>query len=373
MEETQSTGKTKYKILTMWLESRIKDGTYKPGDKLCSENKLCQMFSVSRNTVRHALNELESNGLLDSRRGSGTYVRKNPILLQKAAKNIAVGLTYLDDYIFPNILNGIYKILTQFGYSIILGITYNRPENEAQFLNSCLEKNVEGVLIEASRSAFFSANIPIFEKYAARNIPVVFLNAYYKHLDCNYVIMDDRYGGYLAAMKLLNAGHRNIGGIFKYDDMQGRRRYEGFSTALRQNGVQLNEQRNIIWYTTENIDNIYSGKYDGKLLQRLHGCTAIVCYNDKIAVRAVSILLEHGYKVPDDFSIISFDNSSLSISGDIKLTTLTYDGEKLGEKAAQGLYQIITEKIGKFNYILEPKLIERDSVRNLKTSHKYIR
>jgi GntR family transcriptional regulator, arabinose operon transcriptional repressor len=365
MSKDSSKKETKHEKMHMWIKDRIVDGTFKIGDKLVSENELRSMFNVSRHTVRHALELLESEGIIDRRQGSGTYILKNPALNRKSTKCIGVSMSYLDEYIFPNILRGIDSVLTCLGYSIVLCITYNRVENERRFLNTCIANEVEGVIVEANKSALPNPNIDLYAELTAKGIPYVFINCFYDNMDCNYVVMDDYLGGFTAASRLLRSGHRKIGGIFKSDDMQGQRRYAGFAQALHKKGVN-DFKDNIVWFSTEDIDILIDSKYDSELLNRLSGCTGIVCYNDQVAAKMIMMLQRNNISVPSDMSIVSFDNSNLAILCSVKLTTVTHAGEKLGEKAAESICQLITGSEKKIEYKFKPELVERDSVVDIK-------
>ncbi len=119
----------KYRKLTEDIKLKIDNGEYKAGDKLESENQLVREYGYSRQTVRQALGVLENMGFLDRRRGSGTYISKKHEPKEKSY-NIGVVATYVSDYIFPFIINGIESELTPKGYHISLGITKNKIEPE---------------------------------------------------------------------------------------------------------------------------------------------------------------------------------------------------------------------------------------------------
>ena len=97
----------KYKILAEELRQNILNNIYQPGDRLPSELELQEQFQISRQTVRNALELLERQGFVRSRQGSGTYVVDRDAEEQKKSKRIAVVTTYVDNYIFPKIIQGI--------------------------------------------------------------------------------------------------------------------------------------------------------------------------------------------------------------------------------------------------------------------------
>ena len=354
-------GMTKHAALEAWIYNKIRDGTFKAGDRLISENELCDLFGVSRHTVRHALDTLEGEGFLDRRRGSGTYIRFNGGAHRGLTNTVGVILSYLESYIFPGILRGIESVMTNAGYSLMLGITYNKVENERRLLEEYMAKGVDGILVEATKSALPNPNIDLYEKLTRTQTPLMFFNCYYRELGCNYVVMDDRKGARMATARLLDAGHRRLGGVFKLDDMQGKERYCGFTEALHQRGLAIPEDA-VLWYATEDADSLFSGEFDRMILKKFRDCTGIVCYNDLVAVGLIDLFARNGIRVPERVSVTGFDNAGLSGAGSVRLTTVTHPGEKLGEKAAEYLCQALRGGPKLRRFVFEPELIEGESV-----------
>ena len=106
------------------LRNDIVSGAIRPGEKLPSENELSQRYSLSRHTVRKALGILEQDGYVEAFHGKGTYCSENMRHIKKS-KNIAVVTTYISDYIFPRLIQGMDNVLSERGYSIILKNTAN--------------------------------------------------------------------------------------------------------------------------------------------------------------------------------------------------------------------------------------------------------
>ena len=154
----------KYIDLMNWIREQILSGEFSVGMRLPSENELGKKFSISRQTVRQATSVLESEGLLERRRGSGTYVCASKSAIKKKTINIGVVLTYLDDYIFPSIVQGIEKVLTKNGYFMQLAFTYNRVEKEAYILDTMLKNNIDGLIIEPAKSGIPYINTDFYQK-----------------------------------------------------------------------------------------------------------------------------------------------------------------------------------------------------------------
>ena len=355
--------KHKYEIIIEFIKEQILNKKITQGDKILSENELSLKFNLSRFTVRHAINILTNEGLLEKHHGSGTFVKIANTIKQQS-NVIGVVTTYLDDYIFPSIINGIDEVLSQKGYTMTLGITLNKTEKELVCLQSMLQNNVDGLIIEGTKSAFPNVNKDILKKIENKNIPIVFINGTYSDIVSSYILMDDEKGGNIAASYLISHGHTKIGGLFKSDDIQGHKRYKGFVDACHHHNLTVDEN-SVLWYTTEDLDQILSRDYDKLFMKRFCDVTAIICYNDQIAVKIIDTLKRNGKSVPNDISIISFDNSNLAEVSSLKLTSITHAGKNMGVEAANVLLETMSSsKIVK--KILDLEIIERNSVKILK-------
>ena len=135
-------GKAKYYALMEEMKTDILSGKIRPGEKLPSENQLSVRYGLSRHTVRKALGILAGDGYIESFQGKGTFCAD--VLRQiHGTGNIAVVTTYISDYIFPRLIQGINDVLSDNGYSIILKNTGNSRQKEARFLEELLSKGIE--------------------------------------------------------------------------------------------------------------------------------------------------------------------------------------------------------------------------------------
>lgn len=354
----------KHRHISQWIITSINNGQFKPGDKLPSEHTLAEQFQTSRQTVRHATEELVQRGLLARQRGSGTFVCGSAFQTGFAPKRIGVITTYLDDYIFPGIIRGIEDVLTAQGYSISLGITHNRHTDETSCLQRILNDNVCGLIVEGTKSSFPSPNLQLFEELRSRGTPMVFLNGYYREFSQCGVFQDDVSAARILTEHLLTKGHQKFAAIFKADDLQGLKRFEGMSLALTFSNIPLDDQR-ILWYTTEDLPDFFSGDMDDFILRRLGDSTALICYNDQIAAAVYELLKRHGTSVPEDVSIVSFDNSPIAADHAYGFTSAIYPSEEIGNAAANLLLRCIRDPSLREHVRLEPDICYRSSVRDL--------
>lgn len=359
----------KYLKLKEYITEAIKTGELKPGDRILSENKLAGKFKVSRHTVRHAISELVSEGWLYSRQGKGTFVRCVPSQKVKYNRTNTIGVitTYLNDYIFPAIIQGIDKVTSANGYNIMLGCTYNQHEKERNCLENLMRQDIAGMVVETTKSALPNTNLDLYNEFENMGIPVLFIHGSYKGLDSPSIVQDDEEAGNLAARHLLELGHSEIGGVFKIDDIQGHYRFAGFQKALTEAGIKPVDSR-IVWYATGEVEDKIGSSDSKQLTGLLSGCSAIVCYNDMIALKIMNVIREKGMSVPGDISIVSFDDSELAVASEVKLTTVVHPKEKLGEKAGESIISMINGKKQPLSIKLTPDLVVRGSTVKLPVS-----
>jgi len=330
----------KYKLLADLLRQEISSGKYKYLDRLLTENELAQKYNMSRQTVRQAIGLLEKEGIITRRRGSGTYISK-PGKTRQKTMTVGVISTYITEYIFPSIVRGIEGVLTENGYSLLLSATRNRVDSERKLLLDCIQKNVDGLIVEGTKTTLPNPNISLYREIRDMGVPIVFINGFYPEMtDSVYVVMDDFGGGLEAVRRLISQGYSNIAGIFKSDDMQGHKRYAGFTRGLIEAGISLADD-SVVWYGTETMDMIFEEGENSPLSKAVKNAEGVVCYNDLIAVRLIDFIQKTGRRVPEDVKIVSFDNSHYSELGIVKIISLNHPKEELGKLAAQKLLNMI--------------------------------
>lgn len=207
--------KPKYEQVKVYIIDYIQRSNLKYGESIPTEGELVKMFDVSRHTVRRALSDLINQGWLYTTQGSGTFVA-DPTADQKFnGKMIGVITTYFKDYIFPEILSGIDDVMSEEGYNIMLGTTKNNIARERAVLKNMLNNQLAGLIVEPTKSVYPNHNVDLYEEFAARGIPILYIHATYRDFPASFVIEDDVHAGFVATKHLLEAGHRNIIGIFK--------------------------------------------------------------------------------------------------------------------------------------------------------------
>lgn len=348
----------KYSRLKEYLKEKMKRGAVAPGGQLPSENMLAEEFKISRHTVRQALNDLENEGLIFREQGRGTF-RSYPTRVK--GKTVALVTTYISEYIFPEVIRGIEEVLSAAGCTLILASTGNDQNKEGACLESLLQQKISGLIIEPTQSAWENINLKYYKDLEKRGIPYLMLHAYYPELEPAFIIMDDEKGGYMAAEYLVQLGHKEIAGIFKSDDLQGVKRRDGFMKALHKYGIKITSDLLGSYETAELYS--YPYQFGRALCTKDDRPTAIVCYNDQIALMVLEALRDEGVKVPEDFSIMSFDDSSLAVASEVKMSTIKHPKAAMGRQAARFILDMIEDKVIKPRQVYQPELILRSSCR----------
>lgn len=303
MKNTNQEG-LKYQKLYNWAHTLITSGVIKNMDKFPSETSLQKKFGYSRQTVRTALQQLEEEGLITRVRGSGTYVSYEGQLIDDNRPQVGLLLSYYSEYLFPEVYDGIESSLSEKGYRIGVAITKNRLNDEAAY-------ELTRILIEH--------------------------------------------------------GHRKIGGILKYDDMQGIARYKGFIQCMSDYGIKYDDDC-IRWYSTREMEDKFSKKGLAHIYRHTRECTALLIYNDEVAWVYLEFLEERGIHVPEDLSVVSFDDAELQDTTDIKLLSAIHPKNKLGRITGNHLLRMMDDEnwqTKNYAYRFPAKLNDGNSVRKL--------
>src|SRR5690625_57487 len=365
---------TKYNMVKQAVKSRILNGTYTPYKTISPESELMQEVGDRRHAFRLAIGELVTKGWLYREQGSGTFCADRSAQgynkKQNQQKNIAIVTTYIADYIFPSIIRGAEAKLSENGYQVSIFSTNNNHENERMILEKILSQKFDGVIVEPTKSAFSNPNLTYYLNLERTEIPYIMINALYDELEPISIMMDDEKGGYLQTDHLIKLGHKNIMGFFKTDDNQGTQRMKGYLKAHRQNNLTINPSY-LITYETENKDTKPGEELEKILMNKNNPITGIVCYNDELAMQLLEVLRIKKIQIPDEISIVGYDDSFLAEISEVKLTTIIHPKIEMGKEAANLIIDLIENKNKKGNglehqsKVYEPELIIRNSTKTL--------
>lgn len=357
-------GVVKYQFIANKLKNQIEEGHYQYGEAIPSENELTKLYDVSRHTIREAISLLVKDRYVRKEKGSGTYVSyDDKDQRQPDAKPLLVGVitTYLSDYIFPSIIRGIEKELNKENIGLLIASTHNNYADEESALKKMISNNVDGLIIEPTKSSYFNPNTKLYLDLNAKGIPFVMLNSTYSEFDTNSVGSNDERAGFIATEYLIKKGHSKILAIMKIDDKQGKYRLKGYVRAFADHQLSFANDA-IVTYETEDKFDIQA-KLEAIDLSQY---TAVICYNDEVALQVGNYFNAKGIRIPEDISIVSHDDSILSDNFIPPITSVSHPKERLGIEAARWIVAAIRGQVKESNQMLfAPHIVEKASVKQL--------
>jgi len=356
----------KYRQVKETIIQYFTEEQYKPDQRIPSENELVERFQVSRNTIRQALAELNDEGLIYKKQGLGTFFSGNFTAPRQLSHLVGVLSPRISYYIYPQIMEAIDKVAHQNRYNIVLGNSYADYAKELTCLEQLLERQIDGLLFEPVGGFQKLEETQIFHALNALTIPFVLMNWWFPNPDISCVSVDDLEGGLRATQYLIDAGHRRIACLYPYDKLPGMHRYQGYRKALEQAGIQPEPRlekavTSLQWDEPETIPRVVR---ELLVLNNSERPTAIFCFNDDSALRAMATLRDANVAVPSDISLIGFDNADQSAAADVPLTTLHHPKHLIGKWAAEILFDQIADAKHRSprKVLITPTIIERDSV-----------
>lgn len=334
----------KYEVVKQTLRNEIIDGKYKINEKLPTESALMKRFNVSRYTIRRAVGDLENEHYIYRIQGGGMFVQDWQRDWTANEKNKIIGVisTHMADYIFPPIISGIDRIVAEQGYSLIVGNTLNNHTRERQTLLNMLDLKIAGLIIEPTESAKPNPNLDLYRQIQKYEIPTILFHSTYPNFDFPSLLTKDQEAEEELVKYLFTLGHTNILGIFQINDQQGVNRMNGMIKAYQDLNIPTTKSNVIMYQSSDSYENIIE-KVE-LMLNSNQEITAIACYNDQLATRIISHLQKKGVNVPNDISVVGFDNYEMAQIISPSLTTANHPKRQLGEDAGEMILKMIAGK-----------------------------
>ncbi|MDY5331809.1 MAG: GntR family transcriptional regulator, partial [Porcincola intestinalis] len=243
----------KYQELYGALCGQIPD-LLKKGTAFFTQLQIQERYGVSRQTVLRALRQMEADGLIVSRRGSGTTLTG---LLPETEKNQVVLLLSSDSsYTYPSLINDVSSALRAARYSISICASHGSLREEREILTRLCADPPRGLLLECCHSALPTPNADLIGILSARKTAIAVIGGVCPNLTGLVSVReDDRDAGQALCRYFLRCGHRQLGGIFLSDTSRGQERYFGFVCALKEAGY-LPLPEDILWLTGDIFTDI---------------------------------------------------------------------------------------------------------------------
>lgn len=269
---------------------------------------------------------------------------------------VGVLVSEISGPIFGSMLSGIEAELSQAGKFTIFATGHSDAEKEREAIRFLISRNCDALILHVEA---LSDEYLLEQKYGA--LPFLIVNRVVPGLEENCIALNNEQGGYAATNMLLEMGHRDIAyisGPLDWGDASAR--LAGHKRALEEHGQCFDERLLVEGdYHEATGSNAMT-----QLLQQGIPFSAVVCANDDMAAGAIEMIRGRGLSIPDDLSVVGFDNAPISRYLYPKLSTINYPISDMGRMAAHWVLQNVYDDNGMaIQHVFEPRLIERASTR----------
>ncbi|MFO7973600.1 MAG: GntR family transcriptional regulator [Candidatus Hydrogenedentota bacterium] len=325
------------------LKRRIENGELTEGSRVPSEHQLARSHGLTRNQAREALRELEWEGLIVRRRGSGSYVARlnDRIAAIPPASPGTVALIfpqYLSRF-SRGVFDGFMRHMAQAGRQTIAYNWQQEKAAELRLLRTLGESGVAGLVawIEHDEEEVRDLVTELCE----RPFPIVLVDRYLRGVDTDYVASDNEAIGYRLTRMLLDKGHRRIGfvGLQKRPPSSVRERLQGYRRALEEAGITYDER--IVGGDRKASDQSLA-KCANAFMALPERPTAFVCIHDLVAKLLYDPLTQLGYKMPAEVEFAALDDGHVPEDIKMPMVQLRQQAQVIGAKSAK----LLIERIG---------------------------
>ncbi len=328
---------------------------------------IAQELDLSVNAVSRALRNMsdigpETTKLVQETAQKLGYRKNLAASYLKTAKSMMFGIIVPDicNPVFSYMYKGVEKICNQTDYTLMLGNSNENKNKESKLIDNMVAHGVDGIFIVPSKESD-----AIYPRIEQANIPCVLLQRKGKDQEFNFVQSNDYEGGYLVAKHLYDLGHRKF--LLVFTDMQissARERYNGFLAFLNEQNINEDSIELLVCDSTRSggydVTKVWLDKQNGKNLS----ANAIFCFSDYIAYGVYSALFENGFNIPDDVSVIGYDNNEYSDIIHPKLTTIDILPYDIGKHSAKLMLDLIeNDKTEAKGIVISPTLTIKESTK----------
>lgn len=280
-------------------------------------------------------------------------------LVTKKSRTIGLIIPDIENPFFATLAKIIEQRLRDEKFVLIMMNTLEDHKNDPEIIYALRQSGVDGMIIALS-SETFNDDKEIKKVLSRLDVPFVLVDRVLKDFKVNQVYFNNKQGEYLATQHLIDNGHQEIGFISTQNyAMTGYYRHLGYLKALNKSKITLKED-----YIKHGVYGVETGYQHAQSLYE-KGVSAIVCANDQIAFGAQRRLLEMGLKVPEDVSLVGYDNLDLNEYITQGLTSVDQNIKSMANHAVDMLISAIDGNKELIEVVLEPTLKIRNSVKKL--------
>jgi LacI family transcriptional regulator len=280
-------------------------------------------------------------------------------LVTRSTRTIGIVVTDLTSVFYPYVMAPLHEEVTAHGYRMVVfteGLESNGPSDD-DAIRRLLDRSIDGAVLTTSR---LEGTVP--RELARRGLPFVFLTRYAEDIAGDCAVVDNSLGASLMAAEVVRIGHRRVAAIFGPSNTStGRDRDRGTCAALAAAGVELPEKR------VQRGPFLYETGYRsmGHLMALDPRATVVICANDTVAIGALNAARSLGLRVPEDVSVVGFDDLPMAAWEVFQLTTVHQPMEDMARTAVRLLVDRIEGRVAADDVrrvVFEPQLVIRQTL-----------
>ena len=266
----------------------------------------------------------------------------------------------LDNPIFPALAQVIGQALTRQGFTPVLATQTPGGSTEDELTEMLVERSVSGIIYVSGLHADTTADTQRYDQLRGQGIPFALINGFSSRIKAAFVSTDDRSAMRLAVSHLAALGHTRIGlavGPRRFVPVQ--RKIEGFQSGMAEHlGLAGEQSESLVQHSLYTMEG---GQAAASALLA-QGCTAVICASDMMALGAIRAARQSGLRVPEDVSVVGFDDSPLIAFTDPPLTTIRQPVQAMGQAAVRTvLEEIAGTPAPHTEFVFMPELVVRSS------------
>ena len=333
---------------------------------------IAKEFNVSISTVSKALNNSYEISV-STKEKIKQFAKENNYkpnfnalsLKNRQTKTIGIIIPNMLNYFFAQVFKGIERVANDNGYKIISCISNESYSKEVETIEMLSNGIIDGFILSLSEGTILKNDFTHLHEMINNDTPIVMFDRVADDVDCDKVITDDFIGALNTVNHLVKTGSKNIAFISTISRLKiGEKRKHGYLKGLEENKIPVNKNLiiDILEEDYKKYETILEPIFDNNIID------AVIATDESSAIAAMKIAIKKGYKVPLNFSVISFSNGILARHSSPKMSTVSQHGEIMGATAAE----VLISKLNKDNAPVKPKtiviktnLVERNSTKKL--------
>jgi len=331
---------------------------------------IAKEFNVSISTVSKALNNSYEISI-STKEKIQKFAKENNYkpnfnalsLKNRQTKTIGIIIPNMLNYFFAQVFKGIEKVANERGYKIISCISNESYTKEVETIEMLSNGIIDGFILSLAEETILKNDFSHLQEMINNNTPIVMFDRVADDIDCDKVITDDFIGTVNTVNHLVKTGSKNIAFISTISKLKiGEKRKHGYLKGLEENNITVN--RNLIIDILEDdykeYENILTPIFENNTID------AVIATDESSAIAAMKVAIKKGYKIPQNFSVISFSNGILARHSSPKMTTISQHGEIMGATAAEILIDKLDKNITPNKpktVVIKTNLVERNSTK----------